>query len=71
MTIPDQTPLSYTAEKVCLQQAVLGGTTGGTSAIYVVDTSNCVTSSSFCRSDCEALIDTEIEVFDPLALIGG
>lgn len=71
VTIPDQTPLSYTAEKVCLQQAVLGGTAGGTSAIYVVDTSNCVTSSSFCRSDCEALIDTEIQVFDPLALIGG
>jgi hypothetical protein len=30
-----------------------------------------VTSSSFCRSDCDALVDTEIEVFDPLALIGG
>lgn len=71
VTIPDETPLSYTAEKVCLQQAVLGGTVGGTSGVYVVDSSNCVTSSSFCRSDCDALVDTEIEVFDPLALIGG
>lgn len=71
VTIPDETPLSYTAEKVCLQQAVLGGTIGGTSGVYVVDSSVCVTSSSFCRSDCDALVDTEIEVFDPLALIGG
>lgn len=71
VSIPDETPLSYTAEKVCLQQAVLGGVVGGTSGVYVVDTSNCVTSSSFCRSDCDALVDTEIEVFDPLALIGG
>lgn len=71
ITIPGETPLSYTAEKICFQQAVLGGTVMGATAVYVVDESNCTTSSSFCRSDCASLVDSEIEVFDPLALIGG